>query len=189
MSRQARILGCCWTPHPSLPFKCYVKQFSLQEQQNGVGPASWYLLKLGYSIWCPYPPPTDKQPVTNLCQPSKPPRQQTVVVFGPWTIQYKNVLQSMYNLQYEPGGQIEFWEPPDKLFICGGGLDIKWNSPFSVISLEPGPFAGNKAWNDILTQYSGKNIASQHHLSTRTVPGAVPRTNSFQEAFRSKFEL
>ena len=41
-------------------------------------------------------PPTDEQPVTNPCKTSKPPGQQTIVVFDPWTIQYKNVLQSMY---------------------------------------------------------------------------------------------
>ena len=42
------------------------------------------------------PPPTDEQPMTNLCQTYKPPGQQTIVVFDPWTMQYKNVLQSMY---------------------------------------------------------------------------------------------
>ena len=44
----------------------------------------------------PPPPPTDEQPVTNLCKTSKPPGQHTIVVFDPWTVQYKNVLQSMY---------------------------------------------------------------------------------------------
>ena len=42
------------------------------------------------------PPPTDEQSVTNFSKTSKPPGQQTIVVFDPWIIQYKNVLQSMY---------------------------------------------------------------------------------------------
>ena len=55
----------------------------------------------GGTIWAipfdVHTPPfkTDEQPVINLCKTSKPPVQQTVVVFDARTIQYKNVLQSM----------------------------------------------------------------------------------------------
>ena len=77
------------------------------------------LVGLGYSIWCPYPP-TDEQLVTNLCKTSKPPGQQTIVVFDPRTIQYKNVLQSMcYSMN--PLDKLSFENPRTNCSSVGGG--------------------------------------------------------------------
>ena len=50
-------------------------------------PCSKHCKPVSYGLF-PIPP----LPVTNLCKTSNPPGQQTIVVFDPWTIEYKNVL-------------------------------------------------------------------------------------------------